>query len=371
MVNEAVNILINEYGFNDDNFIEAVHHRDAFSKEYFDIVDGMLISESALESLFLFNSELKNYVKVITLQVEHNPMINLGDATKSTLSDSNFAIMITGIDERIDPNENGRNDVNLVVAIDTKNNKLTMVSLPRDSMVKNTCNQSVGDKLTHIGMNSGADCVRMSVSNYFDIPIDYYIQVSFSSFVAFIDMIGGIDVNVPKSLTLDDSFRDSNNMITISEGIQHLSGEETLVLSRNRKSIVGGDFARVMNHQLILNSIIEKISKNPLVLLTTHSIYKHGDFSSHNFTWDDISLIYDLLMLAIDDEIIIDNYFVRVMENPNEEYTHYYLPIYSSLEIAKMKLKTTLGLEELDENYKYYDEVINNNKTNGSSDFKY
>ena len=55
------------------------------------------------------------------------------------------------------------------------------------------------DKLTHAGIY-GVDASIHTLENLYDIKIDYYARLNFTSFTKIIDIIGGVDVIMIKVL---------------------------------------------------------------------------------------------------------------------------------------------------------------------------
>ena len=50
-----------------------------------------------------------------------------------------------------------------------------------------------GDKLTHAGIY-GIDASIHTLENLYDIKMDYYVRLNFTSFLKLVDLVGGIDV---------------------------------------------------------------------------------------------------------------------------------------------------------------------------------
>ena len=120
-----------------------------------------------------------------------------------------------------------------------------MISIPRDSYVPIACwSGKPENKITHAAAY-GTDCMMSTIEEYFDIKIDYYAKINFKGLVKLVDAMGGIDVKVPKDLCTDNSNREGE--VCISQGYQHLNGEQALVLSRNRKQLAAGDLDRGRN----------------------------------------------------------------------------------------------------------------------------
>lgn len=80
----------------------------------------------------------------------------------------------------------------------------------------------------------------------------------FSQMVALVDELGGITVNVP------ESFSGGNGGGSLKAGTQTLNGEQTLVFTRERYKVQGGDFSRAQAQRIVLTAIINKILDQPV-----------------------------------------------------------------------------------------------------------
>ena len=171
-----------------------------------------------------------------------------------------FTILLMGIDsidEGLPKNAIANGDSLILITFNPKTLNATMLSIPRDSYVPSACwGGKAENKITHAAAY-GNDCMINTIENFFDVDIDYYTKINFKGLVKLVDALGGIDVDVPQDLCTDDSGREK--IICIKEGHQHLNGEEALVLSRNRKQLVNGDFGRGQNQQLVIKAMLQKI----------------------------------------------------------------------------------------------------------------
>jgi len=66
------------------------------------------------------------------------------------------------------------------------------------------------------------------------IPIDYYVKVNISGFIALVDYLEGVDFYVPCDMNYDDPWQDLS--IHYTEGMQHLSGQQAMEVARFRKN---------------------------------------------------------------------------------------------------------------------------------------
>jgi len=135
----------------------------------------------------------------------------------------------------------------MIVTINPTTKQILMTSIPRDYYIPFNVLDGSRDKLTHSGLYSVSETVT-NVENYFDIDIDYYVRVNFTSLVDIVDAIGGIEVDNPTA------FGD------FAEGTIHLDGEEALAFSRERYAFASGDRERGKNQMRVLTGIINKIT---------------------------------------------------------------------------------------------------------------
>ena len=171
-----------------------------------------------------------------------------------------FTILLMGIDSTSDvltKNAVANGDSLILITFNPKTLNATMLSIPRDSYVPIACWPGKREnKITHAAAY-GNDCMINTIENFFNVDIDYYAKINFKGLVNLVNALGGIDVEVPQDLCTDNS--DRAETVCIKEGYQHLDGEGALVLSRNRKQLVNGDFGRGQNQQIVIQGMLEKI----------------------------------------------------------------------------------------------------------------
>ena len=133
-----------------------------------------------------------------------------------------------------------------------------MVSTPRDYYIT-LASKGKKDKLTHAGIYGVEESVK-TLNNLYDVNIDYYVRINFTSFMKIVNSLGGIEVNVPKSFCEQNSKRsfEEEDLICLNKGKQHLNGEQALAFARHRKTLAEGDKTRGSNQMLVLEAIIKK-----------------------------------------------------------------------------------------------------------------
>ncbi len=89
--------------------------------------------------------------------------------------------------------------------------------------------------------------------------MDYYLSIDFDWFTKFVDLLGGIDVNVEEDL-VDKEYPDNNwgyMTFSIKKGQQTLDGATALKYARSRHST--SDFDRSHRQQLVIKAIKDKL----------------------------------------------------------------------------------------------------------------
>ena len=206
-----------------------------------------------------------------------------------------FTILLMGVDstdEGLSKNTVANGDSLILITFNPKTLNATMLSIPRDSYVPIACwSGTPENKITHAAAY-GTDCMMSTIENYFDVKIDYYAKINFRGLVSLVNTLGGIDVEVPQDLCTDDSNREGH--VCIKEGMQHLNGEQALVLARNRKQLANGDLDRGLNQQIVIQGIINKAKDMSSVSQIMGVLDTISNNLDTNFTTKQILSFYDI-----------------------------------------------------------------------------
>lgn len=166
-----------------------------------------------------------------------------------------FHILIQGIDQVGSSRALSRSDVNMIASLNLQTKQILLTSIPRDAYIKNPCLNNKMDKLTHIPLQ-GSQCSIDALAAYFDIDIAYFVKLSFTSVISFVDLIGGVDVDVPMKFCEYDETK--KGILYIDKGKQLLNGRQALAFARHRYTLYDGDMGRNRNQQVLLNALIKK-----------------------------------------------------------------------------------------------------------------
>jgi LCP family protein required for cell wall assembly len=157
-------------------------------------------------------------------------------------------------------------DTILVASIDPENNKVAFLSIPRDLYVpiEGYGNAKINYAHAYGEANSAATgggpaMTKKTVSTILDLPIHYYIRADFDGLTKLIDELGGVTIDVKK--TLSDPYYPAANMVDyqpfyLKAGVQTLDGKTALKFARSRETT--SDFDRAARQQQLLVAIRDK-----------------------------------------------------------------------------------------------------------------
>jgi LCP family protein required for cell wall assembly len=171
-----------------------------------------------------------------------------------------FVVFISGIDTAGPISRVSRSDVNILMAVNPTTGRILLVNTPRDYYVQLHGKTGTKDKLTHAGIYG----VQMSIDtlqDLYEVPIDYYARVNFSSLVKMVDLVGGIDLYNAETFK---SIHEGG--MVFQEGDLHLNGRAALAFSRERYAFASGDRQRGKNQQLVIAALIAKASQRENLL---------------------------------------------------------------------------------------------------------
>lgn len=216
-----------------------------------------------------------------------------------------ITILVMGVDYRDwnAGNSASRTDTMILLTIDPVTKTAGMLSIPRDLWVSipgfapqkiNTAHY-LGQLYNYPG--GGPALAMETVENTLGIPIDYYARVDFYTFIRFIDLIGGVKVEVMKPIELEVIGKAYD--VKLEPGTYALSGDAALAYARNRYT-GGGDFERSQRQQQIVMGIRQRLLEPKIFALLIENATKlYDEFKSGIFTNLSFEDAVELAYLAI------------------------------------------------------------------------
>jgi LCP family protein required for cell wall assembly len=159
-------------------------------------------------------------------------------------------------------------DTIMLLTLDPVTKTAGMLSIPRDLWVNipafghsriNTA-WTLGERAKLPG--GGPGLAMETVSQTIGVPVQYYVQVDFGTFVSFINLIGGVDIYSDTKLILDPSGAGKDHFILTCCGMRHLDGQRALAYARCREESRGcsdSDMGRAKRQQKIILAVRDKV----------------------------------------------------------------------------------------------------------------
>ena len=169
-----------------------------------------------------------------------------------------FNILFMGIDAR-DNKSNTRTDTMILASIDPKNKKVAMVSIPRDTHIKDSKGRN--EKINFINYDKGPEAACKVVAELLDTEVDYYVLTNFAGFGKIVDALGGVDIDVETNMY----HWDVSNIINLKKGNQHLNGDQALQYVRYRGGPTA-DIGRTQRQQKFIKALANEMFKAKTIL---------------------------------------------------------------------------------------------------------
>lgn len=227
------------------------------SSSYLAAYKSLLAGETkgiVLNSVFenLIEQEYPDYAKKIK-KIYTKDLTKAVEAPKTTTGTS-FNVYISGIDTYGPISSVSRSDVNMIMTVNQDTKKILLTTTPRDAYVPIADGgNNQNDKLTHAGIY-GVDASIHTLENLYDIDLNYYARLNFTSFLKLIDLLGGVDVYN------DQDFTSLHGQYHFPVGNVHLDSEQALGFVRERYSLTNGDGDRGRNQQKVIAAVIQKLT---------------------------------------------------------------------------------------------------------------
>lgn len=207
--------------------------------------------------------------------------ISLAAAEVPTDEDGFINVLLLGVGDA-DHDGVDLTDTVMVASVDPRKTKSAfLLSLPRDLYALSSEKMGEGrinslyrdykNALIRGGMEPGEASkealkqLGTEIGSFIGLPISGTIKVTFSGFVEAVDLLGGVDIDVPYDI-VDTEYPGPNysyETFSIRKGPQHLDGETALKYARSRHTT--SDFSRSARQQQILSALSEKATSQGLL----------------------------------------------------------------------------------------------------------
>ena len=146
----------------------------------------------------------------------------------------------------------GLSDVMLLLRFDPQTEKISVLSIPRDTRVEMDGYGTI--KINAANVKGGPAASAKLVSQLLEgVQIDRYVRVNIGGVQKLLDALGGVTVYVPKDMKYTDESQ--HLYINLKQGRQHLNGDQALQLLRYRHDAMG-DIGRIERQQMVMRALM-------------------------------------------------------------------------------------------------------------------
>lgn len=187
----------------------------------------------------------------------------------------------------------GNTDTMLLASYDVTNQKATVMSIPRDTMVNVPWDiKKINSVYNYYGGgDKGIQALYKEIAQLVGFEPDYQVIVEWDAVGAIVEAMGGVYYDVPRNMNYDDPYQDLH--IHFKKGLQHLSGQQSMEVVRfrhnNDNTGYGGrqDIGRIGTQQAFLKAVAQKLMKleNVPAMAETFLKYVKTDLTLGNLVW--------------------------------------------------------------------------------------
>ena len=224
------------------------------------------------------------YGKISRMTTLNDDIANLLDKPPM---EGKLNMLLLGVDEG-----GNRSDTIMIVSVDNVKKDIKLLSIPRDTKI--TLNTGKVMKINAcMGMKNREQFMIETIKTITKMPIHYYCEINFDGFKEIIDILGGVDYNVPFDMDYDDPAQDLH--IHLKAGQQHLDGQAAHDFVRFRHNNKGaevyapgeyykGDIGRISAQQAFLSELFRQKMQPQYILKAPELINAAYKYVRTNFT---------------------------------------------------------------------------------------
>lgn len=244
-----------------------------YAKEIQAVVLNTSFVDTVKEQYKTFRTDTRE-LDTSQIESEVEPIVDTDVTTKP------FNVYISGIDVYGKIGQTSRSDVNIIATVNPVTKRVLLTSTPRDYYVPlytkggKSYSGGIPDKLTHAGIY-GVDCSLNTLEKLYDIDIDYYVRVNFTSLKKIVDLLGGVEVYSDYDFISDWGPHGAGTHYKFKKGYNKVNGKKALAFCRERHHFANGDYQRGRDHQHMIEAILNKVM-SPSVLPNFSKLLKES-----------------------------------------------------------------------------------------------
>ena len=187
-------------------------------------------------------------------------------------------VLLLGVDK-----DGYRTDTIMIAHYDDELKTVTVLQIPRDTYVGGNGRY---DKKINSAYFAGIDQLKKEIKMAYGIEIHKYVTVDLEGFRQIVDLLGGVEVDVPIYMDYDDP--EQNLHIHIKAGKQVLDGKTAEGFVRYRKSNDGVDYDRSKSQKAFLTAMFKKVATPEGIAKAPEMLEIAGEYIDTDLTFSHI-----------------------------------------------------------------------------------
>lgn len=194
-------------------------------------------------------------------------------------------ILLLGADSRgTSKNATPRSDTIMIASVDPVTKKAALFSILRDTYVKIPGHGQ--DRINSAFALGGPNLTMKTVGDLLGLPIQYYVYTDFQGFMALVDAIGGIELDVEKDMKYHDS-EEPQFDINLKKGLQHMDGKTALQYVRFRHDALS-DYSRTERQRKFMTAVAQELQTTSSILRLPTILNKIDPYITTNLSITDM-----------------------------------------------------------------------------------
>ncbi|WP_077368045.1 LCP family protein [Anaerosalibacter sp. Marseille-P3206] len=201
-----------------------------------------------------------------------------------------LTFLLLGIDTKdLSKNTKERSDTMMLCKIDRSTGGISILSIPRDTRayIRGRKNE---EKINHAHAYGGPELSIKAVKDLLGIDLDYYVRVDYKIVKEYVNLIGGVEVDVPMDMNYEDLVADPPLRIHLKEGRQVLDGDKAMQFLRFRKGYKEQDIGRIKAQQQFIKATMKQTLKPGNIVKIPKIISTYYKYVDTNIPLDQIMI---------------------------------------------------------------------------------
>ena len=261
-------------------------------------------------------------------------------------SEDYYTVLILGRDT----GGGGNTDTMLLASYDVTNQKATVMSIPRDTMVNVSWDiKRINSVYNYYGGGDrGIQYLYKEIAQLVGFEPDYQVVVEWDAVGQIVDAMGGVWFDVPRNMNYDDPYQDLH--IHQEKGYRLLTGDDAMQVLRYRHDndmrygYPDGDLGRIKTQQAFLTAMVDQLLqiKNVTKINQFIQVFQNNvetDLSFQNILWFAQQAILGGLSMENVEFVTMPNRTASCWSRTYHNYQSYVVPSADELlELVNTKL---------------------------------